>query len=59
MTDFRTALHGILGTYTPTGSDIANMDWEYIFCGAVFLLCLWFVFSYLRTVIAGIMSRRW
>lgn len=55
----RAALQAILGQYTPSGSDIAGVDWEYIACAAVFILFLWFCLSYLKTVIAGIMSRRW
>lgn len=55
----RAALEQVIGQYTPTGADIAGMDWEYIVCAVIFIMFLWFTLSYLRTVICGIMSRRW
>lgn len=55
----RDAIAVILGEYTPTGNGIANIDYEYIISGIVFCICLWFVFSFLKSIFCGIMSRRW
>ena len=59
----RVALAGILGTFDPiwdpdTGEFIC-LDWEYLVSAAVFLLCLWFVFTMIRTFLCGVMNRRW
>ena len=55
----KTIIADIIGTYTPTGTDIAGMDWEYIAAAFTFLICLWFTFSFIRTFLCGVMSRRW
>ena len=55
----RDALAAILGEYTPTGNGIANVDYEYIFSGFVFCICLWFTFSFIRTLLCGVMNKRW
>ena len=55
----RQALIDIIGNYSPSGTDIAGMDWEFIATAAVFLVCLWFTFSFIRTFFCGVMNRRW
>lgn len=60
MTDtIKIILADILGTYSPSGSGIAEMDWEYIASAAVFIVFLWFTFSFIRTFFCGVMNRRW
>lgn len=55
----KTLLADIIGTYTPSGTGFANIDFEYIAAAAVFLICLWFTFSFIRTLFCGVMYRRW
>ena len=45
----KTLLADIIGTYQATGTDIAGVDWEYLAAAATFLVCLWFMFSFIRT----------
>lgn len=59
----RDAIADILGEFTPwldpdTGQLIC-LDWEYIVSAVVFCMCLWFVFCMIRTLLCGVMSRRW
>lgn len=55
----RQTLEDLIGTYTPSGTGIAGVDYEYIVCAVIFVLFLWFTLSYLKTIIAGLLSRRW
>ena len=59
----RDAIHDILGDFQPvidsnTGEFIC-LDWEYIVSAAVFIICLWFCFCMIRTLLCGVMNRRW
>lgn len=53
----KTILADIIGTYDTTLTDC--IDWEYIAAATTFLICLWFTFSFIRTFLCGVMSRRW
>ena len=55
----RATLQTLIGTYTPSGDGIAGVDYEYIVCAVIFILFLWFSLSYLKTIIAALMSKRW
>ena len=55
----RESLAAILGEYTPSGTGIAGVDYEYIFAGIVFCICLYYTFSILKSIFCCLMSRRW
>lgn len=55
----RSTLEALIGTYTPTGTDIAGVDWEYLVCALIFLMFLWFTLSYLKSIICALLSKRW
>lgn len=52
-------LQNIIGTYTYNGSGFGDIDFEYLAAATVFIICLWFTFSFIRTFLCGVMNRRW
>lgn len=52
-------LTNIIGSYTYVGSGFGDIDFEYIAAACTFLICLWFTFSFIRTFLCGVMTRRW
>lgn len=62
MSEIRSFLQSILGTYTPvvdqsTGEilpDFAGIDWEYIMSGILLLISVWCVYKVIGAVISKI-----
>lgn len=52
-------LADIIGTYNSTGSGFGDIDFEYIAAACVFLICLWFTFSFIRGLLFGVLNKRW
>lgn len=59
VTYLKDVLADIIGSYNYQGSGFGDIDFEYIAAAAVFIICLWFTFSFIRTFLCGVMSRRW
>lgn len=59
VTYLKDVLINVIGSYTYNGSGIGDIDFEWIAAAAVFIICLWFTFSFIRTFLCGVMSRRW
>lgn len=59
MTTFKDAIISVIGTYTPSGSGISGVDFEFIAAVVMFGICLWFTFSLLRTFFCGLLNKRW
>ena len=59
VTYLKDVLADIIGSYNYHGSGFGDIDFEYLAASAVFIICLWFTFSFIRTFLCGVMSRRW
>ena len=59
ITTIKDTLSSIIGNYTPSGSGIAAIDYEYIAAAVMFGICLYFCFSFIRCFFCGIMGKRW
>lgn len=59
MTTIKDTLISIIGSYVPSGSGISGIDFEFVAAAAMFGICLWFTFSFIRTFFCGLMNRRW
>lgn len=57
VTTIKDILYDLIGTYQvyPDGS----WDFEYIFSGIVFCICLIYTFKFLYGFFCGLMNRRW
>ena len=59
MTTIKDTIVQLIGSYSPGGDSISHIDFEWIVAACAFLICLWYVFSLLRTFFCGIMNKRW
>ena len=59
MQTFKDAIVAVLGNYSPSGTGIAGVDFEFVAAAVMFGICLWFMFSFIRTFFCGLLNKRW
>ena len=52
-------LADLIGTYVPLGTGFSGIDFEYIFSGIIFCICLIYTFKFMYGFFCGLMNRRW